>query len=137
MTEVPENTEKVRLEPFLYVAAGWLVVLVGLSVATAPAGELTHFLAWDFSLWCLCLFDLFALMKTIVGALKLMSATLENRGPLLIQTSFWGMIKIACLGIFTVILIKGQAIPTLALLLGVGTLVVVPLVGGYWWSLRI
>ena len=84
----------------------------------------------------LCLVDLVALARAVRAIFEYLGAPREKRVPLLIQASYWAFLKIACLGIFTVVLIRERTIPSAGLLFGMATLVIVPLIGGFWWSRR-
>jgi hypothetical protein len=122
--------------PFLMVAFVWLAVGAALCARFQHPG-LSLALGWLAVLWGLCLFDLYALSRAVGALLGLASVEGEKRGALIIQASYWGMIKLACLGILGAILLRGHSIPALGLLMGTGTLVVVPLLGGYWWSQKV
>lgn len=119
--------------PFVIAAAVWAAVGYGLCRHFSSSELLRSNLGWLFALWALCLFDLFALGKTVQGLLSFASGITENRAIYAIQTFSWGLLKLACVGIFALILIKGN-LPSLGLLSGLGTLIVVPLLGGLIWS---
>lgn len=147
---------------FAGVALVWLVLSLGLCfwVASDPV-ERNRALAWTLGLSTLAWADLFSLGKTVAIALSLIvdaeSGTSnqhagESRARGLfavraIKASTWGALKLACLLLFGVILYKGSqgssrghlghdAIPTVGLMTGVGTLFVVPLIGGLIWNLK-
>lgn len=92
----------------------------------------------------IALFDLLAIAKVVSNLFEIQSlegaALAEKRTFLIIQTSYWGAIKIACILLFGIILVKGShlpsGIPTTGLITGIATFVVVPLVGGIGWYLR-
>lgn len=92
---------------------------------------------WFSVVWFVCLFDFFAIFKTIACVLALMSdAQADKKAVLLFQTLFWGIMKLACLGILGGLLMMSRKleIPQKSLLMGLATLIIVPLFGGYWWS---
>jgi hypothetical protein len=125
------------LKPFITVSIVWFVISGVACFQFANPGHTFSAFRWMAELWALCLIDLYALAKAVGAALSLVSATGEKRGALIIQASYWGMIKLACLGILGAILLRGSTIPTTGLLMGSATLVVIPLIGGYWWSQKV
>lgn len=129
------NRQTVR--PFLTVACAWLAL--GLVLCARFPGEesFSHAFGYLGLLWLVCLIDLYSLARAVGAVLEHSTAIPENRGALTIQAFYWGMIKLLCLGILGIILFYGRAIPATSLLVGTGTLVVVPLVGGYRWSQRV
>lgn len=124
------------MTPFLIVSGAWLILGLGFS-AWFSDKQPFQAVAWMTFLWALCLFDLYALSRAVGAALGLAAITGEKRGALTIQAFYWGVIKLTCLGILGTILSYGRSIPTSSLLMGSGTLVVVPLLGGYWWSQKV
>jgi hypothetical protein len=129
-------TDRETVLPFLKVAALWLIS--GLAVSAWTRGSaLLGASAWLLLLWAVCLTDLYSLSRAVEALMELVSGTSENRGALVIQASYWGMIKLICLGILGLTVFYGRSIPSVSLLMGTGTLVVVPLLGGYWWSQKV
>jgi hypothetical protein len=122
-----------ELAPFAFAAIAWAVAAVLL--CWYWDGSVLAF-RWMLGLWALCLLDLFAIAKTMAAVIAVSADAAGNRPALLVQASTWGAIKLACLGLLGILLFRGQSIPSHALLLGLGTLVVVPLIGGLWWSQR-
>jgi len=124
--------------PFLVVAIAWLVMGEAVS-AWFSAGKMGHSLSWTMVLWALCVLDLYALSRAVGAALAVMSDSDadENRGPLVVRALYWGVLKLTCLGILGLALSYGRSIPVAAMLMGIGTAVVVPLVGGYGWSQKV
>src|ERR1700728_496511 len=106
----------------------WALLSVGLCryFAADMAQFRTHLL-WLTGLYLLSLCDLVALGKTIEGMIFVADGSGENRAVRALQTFYWVLLKLFCLGIFTVVLIKGRSIPSAGLLLGVGTIGIVPL----------
>jgi hypothetical protein len=121
--------------PFIGVAFAWLAFSSALCLRF-PGRSISYALASVFLLWLVCLIDLYSLSRAVGAVLELAATSGEKRGPLTIQAFYWGMIKLLCLGILGIILFYGRSIPPVSLLAGTGTLVVVPLLGGYWWSQR-
>ncbi len=114
-------------------AALWLLIAVsvcyghGQSLFPQEAG-------WTIGIWALCTLGLIALGKLLAGVLNLASGPVVNRLSHLVQTSVWILIKLACFLILNAILVKSASVPRLAILLGFGTLGVVPLLSGLTWS---
>lgn len=123
-------------KPFLIVAGAWLVLGLGLC-AGFSAHKTGLALSWMGVLWALCLLDLYALSRAVGATLTMMSGEGENRGPLVVRALYWGVVKLTCLGILGAALSFGRSIPVIALLMGIGTAVVVPLIGGYGWSQKV
>jgi hypothetical protein len=116
---------------FAFVSLLWLIIgAAGCRYFSVNTADFHHNMAWLLGLWGLCLFDLFTLGKTVEGLLSLVANTAENRAFSTIQTFSWGFLKLVCLGIFILLMSHGKSIPTAGLLLGMGTLAIVPLVGG-------
>lgn len=122
-------------KPFGVAALIWAVLSMGLCryFAEDTAQFITNVL-WLAGLYLLSLCDLVALGKTIEGMIFVSSGEGENRAVRALQTFYWVLLKLLCLGIFTVVLIKGRSIPSAGLLLGLGTIGIVPLLGGLFWS---
>jgi len=125
-----------EVAPFLVSATLWLAVGILVCAQAAEPQNIGYSIIWFVALWALGIVDLYALTRAIVATSAVMSAAAENRGPTAVQALYWGILKLACIGIFGAILISVSGIPTSGLLLGLGTLVFVPVVGGFWWSQR-
>lgn len=125
------------VKPFVLAAILWAVIGWASCRGFSQADALTRNLVWFFGLWALSLLDLVALGKTVQGLIAIAGGAGENLPAYTIHTFSWGLIKLVCLGIFALVVIKGSPIPTAGLLVGMGTLVVVPLVGGLLWSQRV
>ena len=121
-------------KPFAIAAVLWMVVGFGVCKYFSAPSLLQMNLIWLFGLWALSLVDLFALSKTVHGMLSFASGAAENRPARVIHTFSWGLIKLVCLGGFALVMIKGNPVSVLGLSAGLGTLVMVPLVGGLIWS---
>lgn len=128
-TEVPGEFRQAR--PFLVTAVAWLLIA---AVAEAWAGRSVVILGWFFYLYALALVDLYALARLFQYGIGVMIQSIEKRPALIVRAFTWGAVKLACLGIFGLTLLHGDRIPVSALLMGLGTLVVVPLFGGLLWS---
>jgi hypothetical protein len=124
------------MRSFVWVAMIWALLGLGASLFGVPREDALRGAFWFLILFSVSAADLYSISRLVSAVLDLMAESTENRIPRLIQASYWGFLKLACLGIFTVLVFKGHEIPVIALLMGVGTMVFVPLVGGYWWSIR-
>ena len=130
-----KKSELNSLKPFLIASVLWLAIGTllcrGLSHAHDDFG---HTYRWMILLWAVCLADLGALAKTVHALIQIAAGAGEKQPILLIETFFWGFLKLICLGIFGVLMFRGEPIPSVSLLVGFGTLIVVPLFGGMLWS---
>ncbi|HAR41299.1 MAG TPA: hypothetical protein DCS07_01495 [Bdellovibrionales bacterium] len=128
---------------FLGVSLAWLVVGIGICWFFAPAADqLRVALYWMLLFWSVSVIDLLALGKTMAFVMNLVNLTGEKRAAAAIRALSWGTVKLACIGIFIMLLIKASAGSSssglnLGLLTGLGTMVSVPLVGGLLWSQRV
>lgn len=122
--------------PFFVVACAWLALGLALC-AQFPGSSIGYAFGSLTLLWAVCLLDLYSLARAVGAVLELSVTDGENRGRFTIQAFYWGLIKLLCLGILGIILFYGRSIPSAAMLIGTGTLVIVPLVGGYWWSQKV
>lgn len=143
MSEVGSTTEHRTLAamrsrsvmPFLWVSLSWC----GISLAVSSIFSSENVFAWVFALWCLCMADLFATAKAVVLTLRLVSVPegFSGKPQLITQVVFWGLAKLGSLGILGGVLFSaGSSVPQAALVTGLGTMIVVPVVGGYWWSVN-
>jgi hypothetical protein len=133
-------------KPFGIAALAWAVIGVAVCRIFAPSSSAFFSnLLWMTGLYCLSLCDLIALGKTVQGVLSIAASASadpkegsENRAHRAIQTFYWAILKLACLGIFVGAMVlvsrEGKSIPTPGLLAGVGTVAMVPLLGGLFWS---
>ncbi len=119
--------------PFAIAASVWGIF--GCAVAIFSGAPVISSLGWMGGLWLLSLVDLVALAQAISAVVALGSDVRpEHKPALYTQAMTWGAIKLACLGGFAIVLIAGKGAPAAALLLGLGTMIVVPLAGGFFWS---
>jgi len=125
---------------FLFGAAAVIWLVLGEILCWVFNFDLEQaFLAYKSFLgfWTLSVLDLGILAKFLSSAAHLMDAEEATRPAYAVQALVWGVGKVVCLGLFVLVLLKGHEIPMHSLLLGMGTLVVVPLAGGFIWSQRI
>ncbi len=120
-----------------FFIAGLIWLLLSITIAFFSASELIRSLMWSVGLWLLCMLDLFSLAKAGAAVTHLIGGNLgDKRIPIAVQALFWGAIKLVCLGFIGWVLFNAQSAPEGALLMGLGTLVIVPLFGGFHWSQR-
>ncbi len=123
--------------PFVWVALIWFFVAGSVCYFFAPSDvPLWLVMSWFLLIWALCLVDFLSMTVSFSKFLALKTDRIWQEPRQLLEAIFWGTLKLVCLGLFGMVLIKGRSIPTVGLLAGFGTLVVVPLVGGFWWSFK-
>ena len=134
------KTPNLNLEivTFGLVSIVWLVLGEVLCQLLNSTSEKVWFASkWLFGIWILCIVDLYVLRMLVWSVLQILGSNQEKGVLYVIQTAFWGALKLVCLGLFIIVLLKGQKIPLHSLLLGIGTLGMVPLAGGFLWSQRL
>lgn len=89
---------------------------------------------WALGIGLLCFLDILCIAAVVRPLLAIVAGTSgRERSRNIVQIFVCIPIKLACLGLLAVVLWAGRDIPNHALLLGSGTLVAVPLVGGLIW----
>ena len=123
------------LSAFFYVAAIWAALALTFAARTDAVGTGTG-LTKGLGFLVLSLGNLIFLVKLIEVITKLMSdQPTEKRGLYPLQVFVWANLKLLSLGgLFFLIWKYGNQVLLPALFCGVGTLIVVPLAGGLWWS---
>lgn len=135
------ETLKSRALPYFAAAALiWVGVSAFLCLKFCPPHEpIKRALTWFAILGGICLLDLFALAQALAGLFDLMQDGSSKPIFLIIRTSYWGGIKLVCVIFLGFLMVRGSSvagssgIPTVGLLTGVSTLVVVPLLGFLFW----
>lgn len=124
---------RVDLRPFLWASLAWAALSIGvLSFIASDPGESMR--SWGIY-FALALTDLFFLVKTVAALMHLMSDQgAKNRTAYAIQAFVFGGLKLICLGMIGLCLWKLPSTSSGGILFGLGTLVVVPLLGGFLWS---
>jgi len=140
--KAPEKANRTDAVPriFALVSGAWLAIAGILCWQLSPEGRSAAAILWFVGLWLLSVLDIAALGKTLTAVLGLAGGEIqepEKRAGAAIRAFYWGFVKLACLGFFALALTKAEAAPGIGLLLGLGTLVIVPLAGGVVWSQRI
>ena len=121
-----------KAKPFIWVSLVWL--LIGTFFCLWPVNLGFLAIKWFLGLSFLCLFDFLSLSKTLQAMVELANkAHLVVRMRTVFSLVFWSVAKLICLGLFIVLLMKARSIHFTPLFLGVGTLLVVPWVGGLLW----
>ena len=117
--------------PFLVVALVWLAfgVITSYFLTQTNAHPWVS-VRWMILLWGLVVADLAALAGVMSGMFDQKASFEKNQVFLIIRTSSWGVIKLACLGLLGLVLYSVKEIPTVALLIGLLTMLVIPVGGG-------
>jgi hypothetical protein len=128
---------RTEFSAFGFVSLAWLVIAQFICSLLSSQDEFLYASQWLLGFWTISVLDLLVLKKLISSVFKLVSLSQERDLFLSAQALGWGVFKVLCLGLFIIVLLKGHKIPTHGLFLGIGTLVVIPVVGGLLWSQRI
>lgn len=117
------------LLPFLLVGVIWLVlgIVIGFQINVLLA------VRWFVILWGLTVLDLLFLAKALLLVLKFVGGS-NKQELLVIPIIFWAVLKFTFFCGLTIILLKVSGIPSFSLLMGLSTLVVIPLCGGMLWN---
>ena len=138
MKNAKRNSLNPEMTTFGLVGLVWLLFGGVLCYFLTARAELAWVsLKWLCGIWTLCILDLYVLRMLVWSVLEILRSDQGNSSLYIVQTAFWGVLKLVCLGLFIIVLLKGQKIPLHSLLLGIGTLGMVPLVGGFLWSQRL
>jgi hypothetical protein len=133
MNETPNVPllDRSSILPFVAAGLGWVAIGALFCWKSSAPAELGASLRWMLGLSLLCLLDLLATAKTFANVL-------QKRSFSLIRASYWGAIKIACFLLFGALLWKAGSLPARVpvngLIIGVSTLMIVPLIGGLIWN---
>jgi hypothetical protein len=137
-TDTPHTqngNETADLQVFWKVTLAWLLLLAPLAVVVrGNEVEISRQLGWTLLIAVLSVLDLWVLAQTLFSAIAWMNSSSDTRIGYALKTGYWGASKLACLILLGWVITKGQAIPDRALFLGLGTLAVVPLAGGWFWA---
>lgn len=121
---------------FALVALAWAGFSLALCLLFRESGSSNSTLSFIL-FWALCLTDLWVLSKAVKAALTAAAEAAngtetpsQNSGIAVIQAFAWGAIKLVCLGFFTLAIFIGKPAVNLGFLLGMATLLVVPVFGG-------
>lgn len=119
--KMAENKEQENLRPFAATGLGWL--LLGILVLGRQSG-------WFLAIWALVLSDFFVTAKLVLSFLKRNESS-QNSG--FSDLIIWGSGKTLCIGLLGLFVLKARVIPTQPLLMGLATLMIVPIVGAVFW----
>jgi len=123
-----------QFRPFLWSALIWLIIgLVLVSLISSPQGRGSAG-AWFFLFWLLGVADLSTIAALVFSIVYWEGA--PDKARLGLRMGLLGILKVALLLIFGGILFLRHGIPTSSLLVGLGTLIVVPIFGGLAWSFQ-
>jgi hypothetical protein len=131
--KIKMGNQQVDLRPFLWATLGWAALSVGILSfrSSSPNAALRSFGIY----FGLAATDLFFLVKTVAATLVLMSDQgAKNRTAYAIQAFVYGGLKVLCLGAIGFCLWKIESPTSGGILFGLGTLVAIPLGGGFIWS---
>ncbi|MEK7397076.1 MAG: hypothetical protein AAB116_09080 [Candidatus Poribacteria bacterium] len=131
-TETRRNWGKIVLSvSAVWCFIGMLICCLFVSKEIAFIFILKSFL----TLWVLSLLDLFVLAKMVKSALFLAVGTEQKkRGQTVGKLFFWGLIKVFIFILFVLFFMKASVIPGLVLVIGLSTLVIIPIVSGWIWA---
>ena len=132
------NFDKKTVLSLLFVALTWCVFGLLIILATQDSVVLYRSVKWMIGLWVLCLADLVSLAKVVALIFGFLSnQDTDLRLFLSVQMIFWAVAKLLCLVVLGAVLLLGKNIPALALVVGLGTCIIVPLFWGLWWFYRV
>lgn len=119
------------MKPFLWMSILWCALGCSLTSFWEGSAGTKVFLMISF----LCLFDLFALGKTVAFLSSLVSSrgTVQRAGNLW-GSILWGSLKLFALFALVGVLFRGREMPPLGLVLGYLTLIFIPVTGGLVWG---
>ena len=121
--------------PFVWVALFSGVVGVCANGYLVDSSGRKEAVLWFLTLWGVSCLNLAALTQAGLKVLGWMRDTGQKHSPaLMVQVFFWGTIKFVCLILLGSLIWRSRSVPGMTLVLGLSTLVVVPLFGGYLWS---
>ena len=131
--ETDGRMTRINYKPFVAAGIFWAMLSVAtLSIFTSePTRAIFHF----FFILFLVGLDLFFLGKTVAVLSVLLSDQLaEKRLEMTLRLALWGVAKMAALAALVAVIWNGKSIPTFSLGLGLGSLIVIPFLGGLSWS---
>jgi hypothetical protein len=109
----------------------WLLMgSLGLLLQAAPMEEKVRGLGVFLVLGLLCLGDLLSLSSLVKILVEIKSEEREKLPERIIRAAIYGTMKVCCLLGIVVVLKLGRSVPSFALIMGVSTLVIVPIISG-------
>ncbi len=129
-----KRSEGKQLKPFLWAGVAWLGLgLAGIWALSAPESRASS-IAWFTVFWILGMADLATIAALVFSMVTWQDS--DDRARMGIRVAILGIAKITLLLIFGAILFLRHGIPQSSLLVGLATLIVVPLFGGLAWSFQ-
>lgn len=129
-----KNPEAKQFTPFLWAGASWLILGAALVwFVSHPEGGAGS-LGWFFLFWSLGMADLSIIAGLVFSMVTWQDA--HDKTRMGIRIAILGIAKVALLLIFGAILFLRHGIPQSSLLVGLATLIIVPLLGGFAWSFQ-
>jgi hypothetical protein len=119
--------------PFFLIALCWYLLSSVILFITQE--HFANSVKWLTILTAVGCLDLYAIAKVVQGILGITKAA-EQKIVFITQIGLWVLIKLVCLILFGIALWVGREASGLALSLGAGTLMIVPVVGGVLWTQR-
>lgn len=124
-----------KLKPFLWVAFFWCGLGSFLSFEITSQAALEQDLkikavGWFLTFWSLSLLNLFFLARASEAIMDLMVKKKANA----MEAILWSFLKITTLGLIAFFLFRARDTSILAIVLGLATMILVPLFGGLWWN---
>ena len=107
-----------QARPFLVVAAIWFVLGAALN-SFSESGSIPLFTAFTA-----------ASLANLYLIARVSRALIEKSQSMI----FWGLLKFSCLGLIALMIFEFQSASKLAVFTGIASIVVIPIVGGLWFS---
>ena len=127
LEKASESLNAKGLTPFWLTGAAWAALGVALNFGSGISGW-----GWFLAVWGACSVDFWVTAELLRRMLLTKGDEGTETAPIA-ATVVLGIAKVACLGLVGVVLWAGRNSPLRAILMGLSTLVVVPLLGGLWW----
>ena len=121
-----------QMRPFLVAAALWGAAGAGIVALLVREGTTAHALGWWALFYVFSLLDLGVLAGLVAAMLA--GPPQGDKARWAVRLAFLGVSKATILIIGAILMMRNHGIPNSSLLSGLGTLIVVPLLGGGIWS---
>ncbi|MEN9723987.1 MAG: hypothetical protein RJB38_1973 [Pseudomonadota bacterium] len=126
---------KRELRPFFWASFLWLLLGLVLAAGVFSSGNFFKEMVWFVVFWSLGVGDL-ATIAALVFAITSWGES-SDRVKMGLRITILTGLKVTLLLIFGAILFLKHGIPQSSLLVGLGTLIVVPLLGGLFWTFQV
>jgi len=138
MVPIEHLTERVHLKPFAWAAAAWWMFGFTVLFFSARTGGDWAPVGWFTLFWGLGVANLFFLLKVVASLFNFVSKNVDfERSDAQKSLGFWFVAKLCGLAVLVGALLKSKPASLQAVIFGLGVFVVVPLLGGAWWSRRL